>query len=97
MTTEYTGKGYTHIEGNHGSFFPSGWVWSQAILEDNKASFGLTAGKFEIGAIEPMTFILFVRKGDKRTIFRTTGLDDIRYTVDGIVGFVNITAYSLGG
>jgi hypothetical protein len=97
MTTEYTGKGYTHIEGNHGSFFPNGWVWSQAILPDNKASFGLTGGKFEIGVLEPMTFILFVRRGDKRTIFRTTGLDNIRYTVDGIDGFVNITAYSLGG
>jgi hypothetical protein len=97
MTTEYTGKGYTHIEGNYGSFFPNGWVWSQAIHPDNKASFVLTAMKFNIGFIEPLAFMLFVRKGDKRMIFRTAGLNNIRYDLDGIVGFVNITAYSLCG
>jgi hypothetical protein len=97
MTTEYIGKGYTHIEGNYGSFFPNGWVWSQAIFPDKKASFVLTAGKVEIGFIEPLTFILFVRKGDKRTIFRTAALSNIRYDLNGIIGFVNITAYSLCG
>lgn len=54
-----------------------------------------TGGKFEIGIFAPITFILFLRKGNERTIFRTTGLDNIKYIVDGIVGFVNITAYSL--
>jgi hypothetical protein len=35
------GRGLAHIEGNHGTFFPEGWVWSQAVSEDNTASLGL--------------------------------------------------------
>jgi hypothetical protein len=92
---KYEGTGYTHIEGNHGTAFPGGWVWAQAIKEDNQASFSLTGGKFEIGVFTPVTFILFVRIGDKTKIFRTTGLDKFNYNVDGVDGFVNITAYSL--
>ena len=94
-TVKYSGSGFTHIEGNHGSFFPSGWVWSQAIKESNTASFSLTGGKFEIGLFAPITFILFVRIGEITKIFRTTGLDKISYDVDGVSGHVKLTAYSL--
>ena len=93
-TREIIGSGYTHIEGNYGSFFPSGWVWSQAISPSNKASFSLTGGKFEIGIFAPITFILFVRIGEKTKIFRTTGLDAFLYDVDGIVGYTRIIAHS---
>jgi hypothetical protein len=64
-----SGTGYSHIEGNHGSFFPSGWVWSQSISPVNNASFSLTGGKFEIGFLTPVTFILFVRTGGATKIF----------------------------
>ena len=93
-TTDYAGTGFTHIEGNHGTFFPSGWVWSQAITADNYASFSLTAGKFEIGVFAPVTFILFVRIGDLTKIFRTTGLDDFTYILDGVVRCVVLRAFS---
>ena len=93
-TTIYSGEGFTHIEGNHGSFFPSGWVWSQAIQENNVASFSLTGGKFEIGLFAPITFILFVRIDDMTKIFRTTGFDQIQYNLDGCTGTLNLTAYS---
>lgn len=93
-TREVTGTGFTHIEGNYGSFFPSGWVWSQAISPLNSASFSLTGGKFEIGIFAPITFILFVRVGEKTKIFRTTGLDTFTYDVDGIIGYTKIIAYS---
>lgn len=93
-STEYTGNGFTHIEGNHGSFFPSGWVWSQACNHDNSASFSLTGGKFEIGIFTPITFILFVRNHGKTKIFRTTGLDKFEYDVDGVAGSVRLVAYS---
>ena len=93
-TTVYSGYGFTHIEGNHGSFFPSGWVWSQAIQENNVASFSLTGGKFEIGLFAPITFILFIRIDDMTKIFRTTGLDKIEYDLDGCAGSINLTAYS---
>ena len=93
-STVYAGNGFTHIEGNHGSFFPSGWVWSQASSCDNSASFSLTGGKFEIGIFTPITFILFVRNKGKTKIFRTTGLDKFEYDVDGIQGSVKLIAYS---
>lgn len=92
---EFVGSGYTHIEGNYGSFFPSGWVWSQAISPSNRASFSLTGGKFEIGIFAPITFILYVRIGEKTKIFRTTGLDSFTYDVDGIIGYTKIIAHSL--
>jgi hypothetical protein len=92
-----SGTGYSHIEGNHGSFFPSGWVWSQSISPVNNASFSLTGGKFEIGFLTPVTFILFVRTGGATKIFRTTGFDAFSYDLDGVRGTAKLTAYSFSG
>jgi hypothetical protein len=92
-----TGTGYSHIEGNHGSFFPSGWVWSQSISPVNNASFSLTGGKFEIGILAPVTFILFVRTGRTTKIFRTTGFDAFSYDLDGVTGTAKLTAHSFSG
>lgn len=92
-----TGTGYSHIEGNHGSFFPSGWIWSQSISSANNASFSLTGGKFEIGFLTPVTFILFVRTGGTTKIFRTTGFDAFSYDLDGVLGTAKLTAHSFSG
>ena len=95
-TNKLSGKGYSHIEGNHGTCFPTGWIWAQAISKDNHASFSLTGGKFEIGFLSPLNFILFVRIGEqKRYVFRTTDLDTMEYDLDGHTGVVKITAQSL--
>ena len=93
----FKGTGYSHIEGNHGSFFPSGWVWSQSINSLNNASFSLTGGKFEIGFLTPITFILFVRTGEASRVFRTTGFDAFSFDLDGISGTAKLTAHSFSG
>ena len=95
-TQQLSGHGYSHIEGNHGTCFPTGWIWAQAISKDNQASFSLTGGKFEIGFLSPLNFILFVRIGEKKPyVFRTTDLDSMEYDLDGHTGVVKITAQSL--
>ena len=96
-TNTLCGEGYTHIEGNHGTAFPKGWVWSQAISRDNEASFSLTGGRFEIGFLSPLNFILFLRIKGKVRIFRTTDLDSVEYDLDGITGTIKISAQSVFG
>jgi hypothetical protein len=88
------GNGYTHIEGNHGNFFPDGWVWSQAIAPFNKASLGLVAGKFSIGPISPLNFILYFRKNGRVWNFGSTRLDKFKYDIDSTRGIVKIVAFS---
>lgn len=97
-TNRYSGKGYAHIEGNHGTFFPSGWVWSQAIAKDNVASFSLVGGRFQIGPIAPMNWIFFVRIHNSTYIYRTTELDRVKYNINPHNATVEFTATSaLGG
>lgn len=106
----FEGNGYAHIEGNHGTFFPEGWIWSQSIMEDNQASFSLVLGKFNILGITPTNCILYVRrKGNNNNyqdnnnnnnnrgsvIFRTTDLDQVQYDVDGTNGCIQLNATSL--
>lgn len=88
------GSGYTHIEGNHGNCFPDGWVWSQAIAPSNEASLGLVAGKFTIGPISPLNFIIYFRKKDKIWNFGSTQLDYVSYDIDSSKGIVKIVALS---
>lgn len=88
------GCGFAHIEGNSGTFFPEGWVWAQAISADNKASLSFVAGKFVIGAISPINFVLYLRLSDRVVIFRSTDLDRFHYDLDGISGTVNVSATS---
>ena len=96
-THTLSGRGHAHIEGNHGTCFPQGWVWAQAVSRDNRASFSLTGGRFEIGPLSPLTFILFVRSNGRTRIFRTTDLDKVEYDLDGVSGTVKITAQSVFG
>lgn len=85
------GTGFSHIEGNYGSFFPEGWVWSQAIAANNDASMSLVAGKFVIGIVSPMTFIFYLRRRNGEcAVFRTIDMDTPRYYLDGIKRFVSI-------
>ena len=86
------GSGYSHIEGNYGDFFPSGWVWSEAIGPNNDASFSLVGGNFKIGAISPMNFIIYYRTNNLKFIYRSTDLHKFQYSIDGIDGFVSIVA-----
>jgi hypothetical protein len=90
-----SGNGYSHIEGNHGTFFPSGWIWSQSINNDNTASFSLTGGKFLIGSHSSMNFIFFLRKRNgEKVVFRSTDFDIFKYKIDPFNGSVKITAKS---
>ena len=73
------GEGSAHIEGNHGSFFPQGWIWSQGIDETNNASFSLVSGQFIIRPISPpMTTVLHLRhrNNNRVTVLRTVDLFD---------------------
>lgn len=95
VTKKAKGTGYSHIEGNYGTQFPDGWVWSEAIGGNNSASFSLTAGKFTIGPISPMTFILYIRRTNNSTsVFRTVDGDSVRYNLDGVARRISINLTS---
>jgi hypothetical protein len=82
---ELAGRGFSHMECNHGNFFPRGWVWSEAIGPGNESSFSLVIGKIAVGPFEPLISTFFLRRSSGRTaVFRTTDLDRVRYELDGI-------------
>lgn len=91
---ELRGKGWSHIEGNHGTFFPEGWVWSQAISAENKESYSLVVGKFDIGFFRPLSVVLYLRTQSGPRVFRTTDLDDIIVQELDKSGKVRLTAVS---
>lgn len=81
-TTE--GDGFSHIESNYGSFFPEGWMWAQAIDATAGASLSLVGGKFVVGPISPLTFVLCVRrKNGESVVFRSVDADSPTYVLDG--------------
>jgi len=80
----FRGNALCHIEGNHGTFFPSGWIWSQAVSATNEASVSLVAGLFEIGGMQPLNCVLYVRSPRLGVrVFRTTDMDRIEIS-DGL-------------
>ena len=82
---ELTGRGFAHMECNHGNMFPRGWVWSEAIGPENESSFSLVIGKIVVGPLEPFISTFYLRRRNGRTaVFRTTDLDRVRYSLDGI-------------
>lgn len=94
------GTGFSHIEGNHGTFFPDGWTWAQCINHNNSASFSLVAGKFVIANSSPMNCVLYLRRRNNETVaFRTTDLHQMSYEIDGINGCVKFygRAFTTGG
>jgi hypothetical protein len=44
-----------------GTFFPSGWVWAQAISSSGNQSLSLVGGKFTIGGISPISWVVYIR------------------------------------
>lgn len=99
LNGELHGTGFSHIEGNHGTFFPEGWCWIQGISKDNNASISLVAGKFQIGPVKPMNIVFYLRKhsvtsGFSVNTFRTTDLDQIDCYMDSVRGVVVIKAVS---
>eukprot|EP01039_Chlorochromonas_danica_P000176 gene176-185_t len=93
---EVEGKGYCHIEGNHGTFFPEGWTWAQAIQPNNTASFSLVAGKFVIGPMAPLNIVLYLRRRcGSVAVLRTTDLDKIAYYLNGKTRYAKIKGQSL--
>ena len=91
------GNGFTHIEGNHGTFFPEGWVWSQAIGPTNDESFSMIGGKFVIGVLSPINWVIYLRTKSRRYIFRTTDLCSIQYSISPADGQVSVTGTSFDG
>jgi hypothetical protein len=93
-----SGQGYAHIEGNHGTCFPGGWIWSQGIAPDNKGSFSLALGKFSIAGLTPTTCVLYVRRRNGRVlVFRTIDLARLHYATDQVTGALTLNATSLFG
>ena len=90
--TEVLGRGFAHVEGNHGSSFPEGWVWSQGIGADKDTSLSLVGGKFTIGVVSPLTWVVFFRKGGNTHVFRTTDMDHFSYDVDPARNRIELTA-----
>ncbi len=81
----FAGRGFSHMECNHGNFFPRGWVWSEAIGKDNESSFSLVIGKIVVGPLEPFISTFYLRRRNGETaVFRTTDLDRVRYVLDGV-------------
>jgi len=90
--SEETGFGFAHVEGNHGGAFPEGWVWSQGIAARNAASLSVVGGRFTIGPVTPVTWVVFFRVGKEKYVFRTTDLDRFKYDVDPVRKRVEIRA-----
>lgn len=94
---EVRGCGIAHIEGNHGAFFPQGWVWSQAVSADNRASMSLIAGMFDIGTFSPLNVVLYLRTPKRTLIFRTTDFASVALgRLDFQAGVVSLTASHIG-
>lgn len=90
-----TGRGFAHIEGNSGAFFPEGWTWVQGVTPDNDASISFVMGKFAIGPVTPINFILYLRLGQRVVVMRSTDFDDFKYQMDGVGASLEIVATSL--
>lgn len=76
-----TGSGYAHQEKNWGSAFPSAWVWSQGIDDDNEAQFVLGGGDVELGPTSMRAWLVGFRSPEialdfnyytPGTVFQTT-------------------------
>ena len=70
-----SGTGRAHVEANHGSNFPSGWVWVQACGNDGATQLSLVGGNFVIGGVAIFSWILAFRSPAANWTFRTTDGD----------------------
>eukprot|EP01032_Pedospumella_encystans_P013663 gene13663-15716_t len=91
-----SGRGFAHIEGNHGTAFPEGWIWSQGIAVNNTASYSLALGKFAIAGMTPTNCVLYLRRTSGETVVvRTTDLDQVSYTTNATDGNITVLATSM--
>lgn len=76
------GDGTAHVETNFGESFPDGWIYAQghASASDGEGPvFVLTGGRFRIGPVAPLTWLLCLRlPGLPPLDFRTTDLDVVQ-------------------
>ena len=91
-----SGQGFAHIEGNHGTAFPEGWIWSQGIAVNNTASYSLALGKFAIAGMTPTNCVLYLRRTSGETVVvRTTDLDQMSYTTNATDGSILLLGTSV--
>lgn len=83
--TRYSGSSSSHIEGNSGIFFPTGWIWSQGIGK-NGESLLVVGGLFPVGVFQVPSWIIHIRDGESVYTFRTTDFDKIIYDSDPSTG-----------
>ena len=57
----------------------------------------MIGGKFVIGVLSPINWVIYVRTKTRRYIFRTTDLCSIRYAIIPPDGQVKLTATSFDG
>ena len=67
------------------------------MSDNNEESFSMIVGKFVIGVLSPINWVIYVRTKTRRYIFRTTDLCSIRYAIIPPDGQVKLTATSFDG
>jgi len=73
-----SGGGFAHVETNYGAAFPSGWIYLQVIGPENRVALLVTGGKFKIGGLTPLTWIVAFRVSNTSFNFRTTDLHQVK-------------------
>ena len=88
------GTGLAHMEANYGSFFPTSWIWSQTIGNDNGVRLLLTGGKFLIGPIVTDSYIIAFRDPERSWNFHTTlHTDVVNVNFDACAGTLSLVAH----
>ena len=88
------GTGLAHMEANYGSFFPTSWIWSQTIGNDNGFRLLLTGGKFLIGPIVTDSYIIAFRDPERSWNFHTTlHTDVVNVNFDACAGTLSLVAH----
>jgi tocopherol cyclase-like protein len=72
-------SGYAHIEKNWGNAFPSKWIWSEGITDDNASHYALGGGEINMGAFKMTAFLVGIHtskiswdfKPQQGTVFKT--------------------------
>ncbi|EKX49039.1 hypothetical protein GUITHDRAFT_136224 [Guillardia theta CCMP2712] len=80
-----SGGGFAHVETNYGAAFPSGHEERkvltgppQVIGPENRVALLVTGGKFKIGGLTPLTWIVAFRVSNTSFNFRTTDLHQVK-------------------
>src|SRR3989339_157784 len=63
-------SGYAHIEKNWGKSFPSRWIWSEGISDDNKAHYALAGGEVKMAGVNLTAFLAGIHTSKIKWDFR---------------------------